>query len=265
MGGMNLPEAEASFRLEQDVGVTSELVPKDQIISMGQSVAGSLIQDSSITSTADPATPLDDPTTTSTLPEQSPSDTLKDSKEKNPISDQALIIARKTFKSVEIGSEAIPVVGSYVGAVAKIGSAFVEMLQVIYTTCSTSSSTNMFISIQTMDKNQSLAIELGGHTSKLNMLVGNFKGRSNLAQQDIAAQINDLQKCVYFNYFYDRVNPISRELVLVNRKLEEWSSLGRFSKAFSARDHAERLKDYQGRIQTAREEMQVRCKCFLSS
>lgn len=63
-------------------------------------------------------------------PEQPQSDTPEDRKHRSPISDEALIIARKTFQSVEIGSRAIPVVGNYVGAVAKIGLAFVEILQV---------------------------------------------------------------------------------------------------------------------------------------
>ncbi|KAG8921582.1 hypothetical protein FRC00_008468, partial [Tulasnella sp. 408] len=222
---------------EQNVEAASKLMLKDQNISMGQSGTGSLIQDPSTTSTADHATTLDDPTTTSGVPEQSLSNTPKYSKDKSTISDQALAVARKTFKTVEIGSGAIPVVGSYVGAVAKLGLAFVEMLQ-------------------TMDRNHSLTIELGDHTSKLNALVGNFKGRSILGQQDIAAYINTLQKCVDVNYLCDYADPMSRELELVNGKLEEWSSLGRFSKAFSARDHAEMLKDYQGRVQTAREEMQ---------
>lgn len=40
-------------------------------------------------------------------------------------------------------------------------------------------------------------------------------------------------------------------------KVKEWESLGRFSKAFNSRDHAEALKGYQGTIQTALEEIQV--------
>lgn len=43
---------------------------------------------------------------------------------------EALIMARKTFKGVEIASGSIPVVGGYVGAAAKVGLAFVEALQV---------------------------------------------------------------------------------------------------------------------------------------
>ncbi|KAG8918428.1 hypothetical protein FRC01_001865, partial [Tulasnella sp. 417] len=54
------------------------------------------------------------------LPSQQPqSSTHQDRKERAPISDAALAIARKTFKSVEIASGAIPVAGSYVGAAAK--------------------------------------------------------------------------------------------------------------------------------------------------
>ncbi|KIO18043.1 hypothetical protein M407DRAFT_32286 [Tulasnella calospora MUT 4182] len=101
------------------------------------------------------------------------SNTPNDPKNRSPVSDKALGIARKTFKTVEIGSGAIPVVGSFVGAAAKVGLAFVEMLQ-------------------TMDRNHSLAVDLGDHTSKLTKLLGNFKGKSSTEEQDIAAQIKDL-------------------------------------------------------------------------
>ncbi|KIO17486.1 hypothetical protein M407DRAFT_32853, partial [Tulasnella calospora MUT 4182] len=62
--------------------------------------------------------------------EQPLSNAPKDLKNRGPIGDKPLTIARKTFKTVEIGSGAIPVVGSFVGAAAKVGLAFVEMLQV---------------------------------------------------------------------------------------------------------------------------------------
>ncbi|KIO24817.1 hypothetical protein M407DRAFT_25779, partial [Tulasnella calospora MUT 4182] len=50
---------------------------------------------------------------------------------------------------------------------------------------------------------------------------------------------------------------LSRELLSVREKVEKWSSLGRFKKAFSSHDHAEALKEYQETIQTALEEMQL--------
>ncbi|KIO27438.1 hypothetical protein M407DRAFT_23367 [Tulasnella calospora MUT 4182] len=142
--------------------------------------------------------------TSSLLVAQQPlSNTPKDPKNRSAISDKALTIARKTFKTVEIGSGAIPVVGSFVGATAKVGLAFVEMLQ-------------------TMDRNHSLAVDLGNHTSKLTKLLENFKGKSSSDEQDIAAQIQDLHE----------------ELGRVQKKVEEWSTSGQFGKAFSARDHS---------------------------
>lgn len=56
--------------------------------------------------------------------------TPQDRKERSPNNDGALILARKTFNSMEIAAGAMPVVGGYVGAVARVGLAFVEMLQV---------------------------------------------------------------------------------------------------------------------------------------
>lgn len=47
-----------------------------------------------------------------------------------PIHSEALGVARKIFNGVEIVSGSIPVVGSYVGAVAKVGLAFVQTLEV---------------------------------------------------------------------------------------------------------------------------------------
>ncbi|KIO18040.1 hypothetical protein M407DRAFT_32279 [Tulasnella calospora MUT 4182] len=177
------------------------------------------------TGTAERELTTDDSTANILPSEQPASNTSKAPKNQSPISDKTLSIARKTFKSVEIGSGAIPLIGSYVGAAAKVGLAFVEMLR-------------------TMDRNHILAIDLGDHTSKLTKLLENFQEKSSTDEQDIAAQIKGLHE----------------ELTGVKTKVEEWSALGQFGKAFSARDHAEALKDYQGILQTAREEMQVRGK-----
>ncbi|KAG8924838.1 hypothetical protein FRC00_004658 [Tulasnella sp. 408] len=158
-------------------------------------------------------------------PAPPPSNTSTTRKARGPISDGALIAARKTFKGVEIASGAIPVVGSYVGATAKVGLAFVEMLQ-------------------TMDRNDNTAIDLGEHTSKLIGLLKNFNGKSMTEEQDIANRIKDVHE----------------ELGQLKAKVEEWSSLGGFKRALSARDHAELLKEYQGKIQTVQEEIQKTTK-----
>ncbi|KAG8895301.1 hypothetical protein FRC01_012455, partial [Tulasnella sp. 417] len=163
-----------------------------------------------------------DDTPLKSLPPQEPQPIPhEDRKERSPIGDVALTTVRKTLQSVEIASGAIPVVGSYVGAAAKVGLAFVEMLQ-------------------TMDRNHSLAMELGATTSKLTKLLESIKEKSSADEHDIAGQIKYLHG----------------ELGRVKEKVEEWSSLGQFKKAFSSHDHAERLKEYQGTLQTAREEMQ---------
>ncbi|KAG9043283.1 hypothetical protein FS837_009782 [Tulasnella sp. UAMH 9824] len=48
-----------------------------------------------------------------------------------PIRTEALNIARKTFKALEIASGSIPVAGNYVVAAAKVGLAFVEAIQTV--------------------------------------------------------------------------------------------------------------------------------------
>ena len=45
-----------------------------------------------------------------------------------------------------------------------------------------------------MDRNDSLATDLGEHTSKLNKLVEKFKGRSSIDEKDMADQIDALHK-----------------------------------------------------------------------
>ncbi|KAG9025638.1 hypothetical protein FS837_004862, partial [Tulasnella sp. UAMH 9824] len=188
------------------------------------------------TGSPEQGTTADDSATKS--PTQAQSNNPMARKTKGPISDSALTAARKTFKSVELASGAIPVVGSYVGAAAKVGLAFVEMLQ-------------------TMDRNNSLAIDLADHTSNLTKLLKNIRQRSKGDEQDIIGQIRDLHQYVDDYHWVTCTDTFPRELGHVGDRVEEWSSLGRFSKAFSARDHAETLKAYQGTIQKAREEIQL--------
>lgn len=53
----------------------------------------------------------------------------KDEESRSPIRSEALTMARKTFKAIEIASGFIPVAGTYVAAAAKVGLAFVETIQ----------------------------------------------------------------------------------------------------------------------------------------
>ncbi|KAG8905249.1 hypothetical protein FRC01_008419, partial [Tulasnella sp. 417] len=197
-----------------------ESSPKVPVYSVGHGETQSPVQSLEM-GTAEQGTTLEKSSPTSAQPKDSLSNTPDDQADRASTSNEALSYARATFKTVEIGSGAIPVVGSYIGTAAKVGLAFVE-------------------TIQAMDRNNSLAVDLGNETSQLKTLIEKFKGRSNLEEKDIADQINALHK----------------GLVLIHKKVEDWSTLGRFKKAFLAAEHGEMLKDYQGRIQTAREEMQ---------
>lgn len=49
---------------------------------------------------------------------------------RSPIRDGTLIAARKTFKTVEAVSGAIPGLGDFIGVAAKVGLAFVNMIEV---------------------------------------------------------------------------------------------------------------------------------------
>ncbi|KAG8938756.1 hypothetical protein FRC04_007817, partial [Tulasnella sp. 424] len=155
---------------------------------------------------------------------QDPSPDLpEDQKKRSPVRDGALIAFRKTFKTVDAVSGAIPGVGNYVGAAAKVGLALVN-------------------TIETMDRNQDAAKELASHTSKLSEYLERIK-QNSVAEQgdDLAARVDDLHG----------------ELEKIQKKVSRWSSIGLFKKALLASNHAGELKGYQGTTQTALEEMQL--------
>lgn len=109
-----------------------------------------------------------------------------------------------------------------------------------------------------MDKNDDLANDLGAQTVKLSKLVEGFTKKPNAGQgAEIAEHINNLHKYVESHVSCDYTDTLSRELRIVHDKVKEWKSLGRFNRAFHARDHAEALKAHQGTVQVALEEMQV--------
>lgn len=108
-------------------GFGGGLEPPLKIFSAGQA----LVPDHQ-TSAAKRGSATDCSITSSFMPEGSLLNTPENQKVGSSISGEALSIARKTFKSMEMGSGAIPVVGSYIGAAAKVGLAFVETLQVTH-------------------------------------------------------------------------------------------------------------------------------------
>ncbi|KAG9043872.1 hypothetical protein FS837_009040 [Tulasnella sp. UAMH 9824] len=134
-----------------------------------------------------------------------------------------LTAARKTFKTVEVLSGTIPIVGNYVGAAAKVGLAVVRMAE-------------------KMDENEELAKELGERVITLSKFVGYFEARSEEQRGDeLATQINKLK----------------REIGRLRTHVEEWESSGRLMRAFSATEHGEALNAYKKAIDNAFEGMQV--------
>ncbi|KAG9020217.1 hypothetical protein FS837_008431, partial [Tulasnella sp. UAMH 9824] len=100
----------------------------------------------------------------------------EDRDERSPTRDGALIAARKVFKTVEAVSGVIPGVGGFVGVAAKVGLAFVGM-------------------IETMDKNEDVSKELASHTTKLSSCLQHFKKKLDAEKGDeVATHIEDLHK-----------------------------------------------------------------------
>lgn len=61
---------------------------------------------------------------------QTSSEVPADQEDRRPIRDGVIIAAKKTFETVETISGAIPGVGDFVGVAAKVGLAFVGMIEV---------------------------------------------------------------------------------------------------------------------------------------
>ncbi|KAG8948884.1 hypothetical protein FRC04_009222 [Tulasnella sp. 424] len=163
-----------------------------------------------------------------------PSNLPKDQETLNQVRAGALTVARRTFQAVEVVSGAIPVVGSYVGGVAKVGLAFVNM-------------------IETMDKNEDVVKELASRTSRLSTYLEHFKNKLNAEHGDvIATHIQDLHRSLESQ---DDIS--SRELGFIEKKVSQWHSLGHFKKALLAGDHAEELKSHQDAVRSALEETQL--------
>ncbi|KIO26408.1 hypothetical protein M407DRAFT_24370, partial [Tulasnella calospora MUT 4182] len=132
----------------------------------------------------------------------------------SPVRDAALVAARKTFKTVEAVSGALPVVGNFVGAAAKVGLAFVK-------------------AIETMDKNEDVSKELAFHATKLSSYLKRFEKKFDTEKGDeVATHIEGLRK----------------ELECVQEKVKTWEALGRLKKAFLSTDHAEELKAHRGTL-----------------
>ncbi|KAG8967065.1 hypothetical protein FRB90_010913, partial [Tulasnella sp. 427] len=90
-----------------------------------------------------------------------------------------------------------------------------------------------------MDLNEELAKDTGAQTTRLLALLQHFDDGSKEG-----------------GLIADRVNDLHRELQDILAKLTVWTSMNRFKKGFSARDHEETLKKHQAGLQALVEQMQ---------
>ncbi|KAG8967742.1 hypothetical protein FRC05_001921 [Tulasnella sp. 425] len=158
---------------------------------------------------------------------------------------------KTTFTIVEGISGTIPVVGTYVGAAAKVGAAIVEIVQI-------------------MDSNEETVDALGSNARQLSKILEHFKkGSVDPRNDDLTTLINDLQGFASFllsgRLHMDTNNrrPF-RELRRIQHKIEDLNNSGVLQKAFSAKDRAEVLKGYQETIRTTSEQLQVREPSFIT-
>lgn len=122
-------------------------------------------------------------------------DIPQDRESRSPIRDGVLTGARKTFQTVEIVSSAIPGVGDFVGVVAKVGLAFVNMIEVGLPFFSIILGSNLVL--QTMDQNEDVSRALTHHTSKLSACLDHFKKKSDFEKGDeLVTYIDSIHKYI---------------------------------------------------------------------
>ncbi|KAG9012151.1 hypothetical protein FRB90_006869 [Tulasnella sp. 427] len=137
--------------------------------------------------------------------------------------EKKLSTAKTTFKVVEALSGAMPVVGTYVGAAAKVGSTIVEM-------------------IAGMDGNQELANRLEARVTSISEHLKHFKTRSREDQKaETCKRVQDLQ-C---------------QLKLVMEEMESIQSQGAVSRAFLSVDQGVKIKQHMDMVRTTWEELQL--------
>ncbi|KAG8917369.1 hypothetical protein FRC01_002499 [Tulasnella sp. 417] len=142
--------------------------------------------------------------------------------EKNSVWAVNLDMAKQTFKSIDGMSAFIPIVGIYVGAVAKVGLAVVHVAE-------------------TMEGSKEMAKDLEAGISKLSQIVEEFEARSDSRPGDeVAARIQESKK----------------EIERLQMQVQEWESSGRLTKAFPGTEHTDALNECIRTILNALEKFQ---------
>ncbi|KAG9040579.1 hypothetical protein FS837_000444, partial [Tulasnella sp. UAMH 9824] len=131
--------------------------------------------------------------------------------------------ANKAFKIAEGVSGALPVVGSYVGAVAKVGLTVVEM-------------------VQTMDDNDETAERLGKHVYRLSNVLEKLSNQSRLSESSqTTTEMEDLQQA----------------LRGVQHEIAVQQSQPGIKKFWNSSDQSGSLKKLQDKVRAALEEIQL--------
>ncbi|KAG9038748.1 hypothetical protein FS837_001166 [Tulasnella sp. UAMH 9824] len=137
-----------------------------------------------------------------------------------------LKIAQTTFNTVETVSGTIPLIGTYVGAAAKLGSTIVDMWQ-------------------GMDSNKEAAKSLEARMAALAEHLEYFQAQPKENQKE---ETNE------------RIRNLQLQLKLVGGEIETLDSKGAITRAFLSRNNAETLNGFQEQIKAAENEIHVR-KC----
>ncbi|KAG8902571.1 hypothetical protein FRC00_001364 [Tulasnella sp. 408] len=131
--------------------------------------------------------------------------------------------ANKAFKIAEGASGALPVVGSYVGAVAKVGLTVVEM-------------------VQTMEGNDETAERLGNHVWRLSNVLERVSKHSQGSEK---------------TQTIEGMNELQQELHSVQQQIKELQAQRGMKKVWSSSDNAGSLKNLQEQVRAALEEIQL--------
>ncbi|KAG9034153.1 hypothetical protein FS837_002265, partial [Tulasnella sp. UAMH 9824] len=176
----------------------------------------------------------DDPQLGSTqIPEATQASSTEPNKEKGSSRRGELLSgANKAFKFAEALSGALPVVGSYVGAVAKVGSTVVDM-------------------IQAMDDNDEAVERLDSHVYRLSEILKKFSNQES-SNQKLGNQPRQSESSQTANGMED----LQQALRDVKHEIAKQQSQLGVKKFWNATDQSGSLKKLQEKVRVALEEIQ---------
>ncbi|KAG8902572.1 hypothetical protein FRC00_001365 [Tulasnella sp. 408] len=146
--------------------------------------------------------------------------------------------ANQAFRLAEGVSGALPVVGSYVGAVAKVGITAFEMVQVSRSGLCRLCLRSLTSDVKAMEGNDETAERLGNHVWRLSNLLERVSKHSQGSEK---------------TQIIDGVNELQQELQSVQQQIKELQARGSLKKVWSSGDNAGTLKNLQEQVRAALE------------